>query len=391
MKENNIQKLGEKIAELIYTDKELILDQYSSKLTEYYQSKWKRQPIPKWLFVILRARYADILERQVSYLRTGQYCNSKSFEDKSYAIQVVPFCSQDLRSTRLILTMELFTGTVVSHIFNKMKEIGFIPYSDIAPLLDKLSHLAYEDLWITTIVSHGFQRNIIQELLKKKIKVHEDERREIAIGLHDGVLQSLATALVETQILEKLMKMKNQKRGLKRELLYLRKVITDTVQKIRDLNYDLYPISLREQGLIGTLQGYMSGFQRETGISVHLVTPPSIDETLWGKDIQADIYRMIHELMTNVKKHAHADHVRIEISTTYECFRLTIEDNGIGFDLPRMLANLTTSGAFGLLSIREQTADSNGTIRIQTSPGHGTKIEIELPSDDKKVQSINCR
>ena len=78
MRENNIQKLGKEIAETIAAEKEVVLDQYVCKLTEYYQSKWKKQPIPKWLFEILRARYADILERQVSYLRTGQYSNSKS-------------------------------------------------------------------------------------------------------------------------------------------------------------------------------------------------------------------------------------------------------------------------------------------------------------------------
>jgi len=380
-----VQELREKIAELIEGEKEIILDQYFRKLRGHSPSGRQSQSIPEWLIVILRARFADILERQVAYLRTGQYDNSLSSEDKSYAIQVVPFCSQDLKSRRLILTMELFIGTVTEHIFHKLRNIESISYTQIAPLLDKLAFLAYEDLWITTIVSHRFQRNTIQKLLKKTIKAHENERRELAMVLHDGVLQSLATALVQTQIMEKLIDSKNNKRQLLQELLRLQETITETVRKTRDINYELYPLCLREQGLITTLEGYLSGMKRETGLSVEMVSPKTIDEKMWGKDTQASIYRMIHELMTNVKKHAHAKRVRIEIAPGDEFLRLTVEDDGIGFELPNMLANMTTSAAFGLLSVREQTMDHQGVMRIQTSPGQGTKIEIEIPRDDKKI------
>lgn len=380
-----IQSLRAKIAELIETEKDIILDQYFSKLKGYFQSEGFRQPIPEWLFKTLRSRFADVLGRQVSYLKTGRYNNATSLEDISYAIQVIPFCSQELKSKRLILTMELFTGTVSEHIFNKLNLVNSISCDQIAPLLDKLAYLAYEDLWITTIVSHRFQRNIIQKLHRKTMDAHDSERRELALVLHDGVMQSLAAALVQTQILEKMINGKRDKKGLTRELLHLRKIIADTVQKTRDLNYELYPRSLREEGLIPALQRYSEGFQRETGIEVVLASPDSIDETLWGKATQTNIYRIIQELMTNVRKHANADRVRIEVSTEKQRFNFTLTDDGRGFDLPQMLADLPGSSAFGLLSVREQTMGYNGTMHIQTSPGQGTRVEIEIPPDDRKI------
>ena len=378
-----MQKLREKIAKLIDTEKEVILDEFCSKLIVCFWPRQNSQPMPEWLIAIIRARFSDVLNRQVSYLRTGKYINSASLEDTTYAVQIIPFCSQDLKSSRLIRTLELFTDTVKEHIFNRGVR-STLPYASIAPFLDKLIYLSYEDLWITTIVSHRFQKNIIQKLLKKTMKAYENERQELAIVLHDGVLQSLATALVRTQIVEKLIK-PNQRKKLTQELLRLQEVITETIRKIRDLNYDLYPPSLREQGLIAALHSYVAGFQRETGVFVDIVAPEALDKNKWYKDTQVSIYRMIHELMTNVKKHANANHVRIEISTEDERIHLAIEDDGIGFDLPQTLANLPSSAAFGLLSVSEQTRGFDGLFRIQTAFGQGTRIEIEIPSDDKKV------
>lgn len=377
--------LRAKIAEYIETEKEIILDKYFSKLRPYFHSEEYRQPTPEWLFVILRTRFADVLERQISYLRTGEYDNSASLEDISYAIKVIPFCSQELKSKRLIHTMELFTRTVAEHIFNKLKAFNSISYAQTAPLLDKLAFLAYEDLWISAIVSHRIQRNIIQKLLRETIKVHENERQELTLILHNGVLQSLAAALVQMQILEKKINGRFQKKELMRELFHLQKIISETIQKTRDLNYELYPRSLREEGLMKALQGYSIAFHRETGIVVDITSPGTVDETLWCKDTQANIYRIIQELMTNVKKHANASHLRIAISTENNCFHFTIEDDGIGFDLPQLLTSMTISPTFGLLSVQEQTMAYNGTMHIQTSPGQGTRIDIEIPPDDKKA------
>lgn len=380
-----VENLKSKVAELIDTEQEAILDDFCSKLKVHFRPGQKSQSIPEWLIAILRNRFSDVLERHVSYLRTGTYINSASLEDVSYAVQVIPFCSQDLRSSRLIRTLELFTETVTEHIFNKLKVLRSVPYADIAPFLDKLVYLSYEDLWITTIVSHRFQRNIIQNLLKKTMKAHENERRQLATALHDGVLQSLATALVRTQIVEKLIRKRGQKRELTQELFHLEEVINETIHKIRDLNYDLYPPSLREQGLIPALCGYVASFERETGVSVKMISSETLDEDKWTEDMQATIYRMIHELMTNVRKHANAKQVRIEISTEHERFCLSVDDDGVGFDLPRTLAGLPNSATFGLLSVSEQTRSFGGTFRIQTDFGQGTRIEIEIPADEGKT------
>jgi signal transduction histidine kinase len=380
-----MKKIEEALASSLYSDKEEILDEYIEKLRLFLKSESKDKGLPEWLLPSLRSRFSDVLDREISYLRTGQYDNSSSVDDVVHAIRVIPFCSKGPKSRKFITTLELFVGTVTNYMLSQLKAAGYTSYKHVAPFLNRLVYVAYEDLWITAVVSHRFQRSLIQKLLMKTIKVHEDEQHKLAQALHDGVLQSLATALVQTEVLERIVKGGGEASKLTGEIITLRKLIGDVTQKIRNINHILHPLNLARQGLAITVKSYLASFEKETGISARIVSLSPTGEVRWSKEVQASAYRMIQELMTNVRKHSKAKHAQVSISASNGHICVAVEDDGVGFDLSQVLANLNTAKSFGLLSIGEQANICGGSMRIQSTPGKGTRIEIDMPLDHAKV------
>jgi len=377
--------LRKKIADLLENEKEKILDEYSRNLISHLTTQRKEKIIPKRLITgALRKRFRDILERQICYLRTGDYDVSSSMEDVDFADYVIPQPSQDLKSHTVTVALELFINTIAEQIFNKLKFDSYISYSHITPLLNKLIYLAYEDLWITSIVGFKRQQATIRKLLLKAMKAHEEERKVLAIELHDGVLPLLATALIRIDILKKLLA-KGKEKKLKKELLCLKQFIESVIQKIRNLNFDLHPVWITNQGLIPALDTYIKDFQSENEILVNLSISPSFDGLKLGRDLEVNLFRIIQELMTNVKKHANAKRIQIAMAITDGYLCISVEDDGIGFDLPKVLSSLHSSKSFGLISVRERTKLYGGTMKIQTSIGHGTKVEIAIPVSHEKV------
>jgi signal transduction histidine kinase len=151
---------------------------------------------------------------------------------------------------------------------------------------------------------------------------------------------------------------------------------------------DLGPALLDELGLIPALKMYTSQFATRTGITVSLQESniprnlPSAHETV--------VYRVIQGALSNVLKHARATNVKIGMTKAKApIIVLTIEDNGIGFDVTR----LKTNQAFGLTAIRERIEGLGGRFRLESWPRgsrgrkHGTRIEVNLPLVDKETEN----
>jgi signal transduction histidine kinase len=380
-----MKKTEERLASSLSNDKERILDEYIEKLHAFFKAESRKKRVPEWLLPSLRNRFSDVLDREISYLRTGQYDNSASIEDVAHAIRVIPFCSRGPKSRKFITTLELFVETVTDYILSQLKTEGFTSYKRIAPFLNSLIYVAYEDLWITTVVSHKFQRSLIQKLLLKTISAHEDEQHKLAQALHDGVLQSLATALVRTEVLERMVESKAEASKLTEEIITLRKIVNDITKRIRDINHVLHPLILAKEGLAITVKSYLESFEKETGIAARIVSISPMADVRCSKEVQASAYRMLQELMTNVRKHSKAKRAQVSISSVNSHLQISVEDDGVGFDLSQVLANLNTTKSFGLLSIGEQTNMCGGSMKIQSSPGQGTRIDIEVPLDHAKI------
>lgn len=211
----------------------------------------------------------------------------------------------------------------------------------------------------------------LQRLSAKLVDVQEQERRSIARELHDEVGQALTAIKVELAVSERAGGLSDK------ALLALRDVraITDrTLQQVRDLSQLLHPSLLDDLGLSAAIEWYLKGFSRRTDVRAELLQD-RMEERL-PPQVETCIFRVVQEALTNVARHANATSVRVYLQRLPHTVLLTVEDDGVGLaqaaatDAPRGL---------GLLGIRERAGELGGTFRIESQPGKGTRLTVELP------------
>ena len=149
--------------------------------------------------------------------------------------------------------------------------------------------------------------------------------------------------------------------------------ITDSaLHTVRDLSHLLHPALLDDLGLPAAVDWYLTNFGKRHGIAAELLQE-RMEERL-VPDIEAAVYRIVQEALTNVAKHANATLAFVYLRRTGDTLQVTIEDNGGGFELRSARRGL------GLIGIRERVAYLGGAVRIDSAPGKGTRLNIELPA-----------
>jgi len=124
-------------------------------------------------------------------------------------------------------------------------------------------------------------------------------------------------------------------------------------------------------GLAAALKNRIEAVELRAGIEVELLVEGS---RVLPLDVETDLFRIAQEALTNILKHAQASRVKVQLFLADDLVRLIIQDNGIGFDLQEPEA----SKGFGLHSLRERVQRMGGSMRIETAPGQGTKLVVEL-------------
>ena len=201
--------------------------------------------------------------------------------------------------------------------------------------------------------------------------VEERERRRIAAEVHDQIGQSLALAQI------KLTSMRDAIAGAPRATLdeavaLLAQSIIDT----RTLIFDLSPPVLYELGLKEALSWLVEEVEKRHGVLVELVDD-SVNKPL--DDMSAAlVFRAVRELLTNVFKHAGARAAKVSLRRDGADVEITVEDHGVGFELHNVGAH-SSSGGFGLFSVREQIGRLGGTLEVVSAPGHGTRVSLRVP------------
>ena len=107
----------------------------------------------------------------------------------------------------------------------------------------------------------------------------------------------------------------------------------------------------------------------------------SSDSTKIAPVMEIAIYRIVQEALTNIRKHSLATEAHVRLSLTPSQIRLTINDNGIGFNAPESVAELANSGNFGLIGLQERALLFGGQLTIDSTPGEGTTLDITMPRE----------
>lgn len=224
--------------------------------------------------------------------------------------------------------------------------------------------------------AHGAVRDVSErERLERDLRRQAaevaagEERALLARELHDSVTQAIFSMTLTTRTAELLLERDPAQAKVK--LGELRELQRDALAEMRALIFELRPGSLEEDGLVAALRRHAAAVQGRTGLGIVL----DLDELeRLPAAREGALYRIAQEALHNIVKHAGAAHVRVELRREPPDVRLTVEDDGAGFDERRV-----TSDGLGLAGMRTRAERAGGELRIRSVPGRGTKVEAVVP------------
>ncbi len=215
----------------------------------------------------------------------------------------------------------------------------------------------------------------LKALSSRLTKIQEEERGKISRELHDSVGQALTGIRFNLDLLGKEASITD---GPARDRITgLQGIIDETLKDIRQMAFELRPSVLDDFGLAAALRQYVDRFVRHTGIPTRLVSPGEVRRC--NPSIEATLYRVMQESLTNVAKHSRASEACVELSFSGHNLTLDVSDNGRGFDDGIWRRGATPNGGFGILNMRERVTELDGQFTCSSAPGTGTHIHVEIP------------
>ena len=324
-------------------------------------------------------------DNEVEYRHDHSYDINTGYRTKSILSIPMKNYDNDITGVIQLINKKQSWDTIIDYgMENASDEI--IPFNDTDELIMNSlagqaavalenSHL-YKDMQGLLQV-YKQQNSQLLYLSKNIMKAHEEERKRIAREIHDGPAQSAVNLSFKLEICKRYLSDGNMD-NLISEMNNLGESIHSTVKEIRTIIYDLKPSSL-EDGLICAIQRYIETFSTSGNINM--------DFTFSGNDSEIEyymtstIYRIVQEALSNVKKHAEADNINIELTISKSRISLDVTDNGKGFAVEELKTRKfdRLKGGFGIEGIRERVELIRGSMLIQSTPGKGTNLHIDIP------------
>jgi len=205
-------------------------------------------------------------------------------------------------------------------------------------------------------------------------RAQEDERKRIARELHDETIQMLIVISRRLDVLATLPEQLPE--TAMRHLETLRELIGHALREVRRFIQDLRPPSLDHLGLVATLEG-LTGDLENDGIATELRVAGETRRLVPEEELV--LFRIAQEALNNVRRHAKASRVMVELEFCPSKVRMVVDDNGRGFNAPERMGDLVSSGRLGLVGMHERVRTLGGTLTIQSEPGRGTMVIVDVP------------
>ncbi|MEJ2154486.1 MAG: response regulator [Desulfobacteraceae bacterium] len=218
-----------------------------------------------------------------------------------------------------------------------------------------------------------YSREQLRALYVQLANIEEGERRRLARELHDQVGQNLTALGINLNVV--LNQLSDMSRGKVEARLHdSLRIASETAVSIRDVMAALRPQVLDDYGLKAALQMEAERFAVRTGISTDVVGKEANPRASDG--VETALFRIAQEALTNVSKHGRAKRAVVRMEQADGRMRLTIEDDGVGFDPEKV--NPGRHSGWGLVNMRERIQAHDGSLKVISSPGAGTRIEVEV-------------
>jgi signal transduction histidine kinase len=236
-----------------------------------------------------------------------------------------------------------------------------------AEALTSQAAIAIQNAWLFEQVREGRER--LQALSRRLVEVQESERRYISRELHDEAGQTLASLMMGLHLVEREV---SNLPVIVEHCRQLKTIANNVMEDIHRLAIDLRPASLDHLGLIPALQQHVEKVSDLQKLTIEFHSNEQV-ERLSG-EVETAIYRIVQEALTNIVRHASATRADVLLDWRRDKLIVIVEDNGIGFDPQERPIN-----HLGTLGMRERADMLGGTLTIESTPGKGTTIYLEVP------------
>lgn len=258
---------------------------------------------------------------------------------------------------------------------SRMKEAVPFTQSDLelASILGEQAAIAVQNARLYEQIAR--QQRIMEQLRSRTIQAEENERKVVALEIHDVISQAIASLFYRIQTCERLIGIDVER--AQREFSDVKRIAQDTLDDVTRLMFNLRPPVLDDLGVFPALRRYLDQYQRQNGIAVKMTTKGR--RRRFQASVELTIYRIVQEALANVRKHAEAKRVIMKFETNRDTIKGMIEDDGKGFD-SRSLPRKEVEGHLGLFSMRERAALLGGTLEVRSQSGEGTSVYFEIPA-----------
>jgi len=217
-------------------------------------------------------------------------------------------------------------------------------------------------------VAVELSQRVARDAVRRVVQAQELERQRLARELHDETGQALTSILLGLKPLEDAL----ADHPARADLARLREQVVSALQDVRRLAVELRPAVLDDFGLVPALERLTDAFAEQSDVRVDFHS--ALGEKRLPSEVETTLYRVVQESLTNIVKHANAQHVSVSLARRATTAAAVIEDDGDGFD-PRAVRE----EGVGLLGMRERLSFVDGRLEIESRPGVGTTIVAEVP------------
>ena len=231
--------------------------------------------------------------------------------------------------------------------------------------------------WLEQIVRHiGPPMENVFRLRHLRARAVESERSRISRDLHDGILQTLLSLNIQFDVLRRKFPWTPEEAG--KELEILQTTVKQESEELRRMVTDLRPIRVESADMRELMFGFAERFRTESGLAVDLFIE---DRNLRLPDrVCREVFQIYREALNNVKKHASASHVVVKLGQDEAKVSLVVDDNGRGFSFSGQFTSEELDRLrLGPISIKERTRSVGGTLTVESNPGHGARLTVEIP------------
>ena len=235
-----------------------------------------------------------------------------------------------------------------------------------------LAAVAIQNAWLFDEVRRGNEQ--LHALSQRLMKAQEEERLHLSRELHDESGQLIAALMMELGLVVRENKKNN---SISKQISKIRESLQDLQNNLHRLAVNLRPASLDHLGLITAIEQFVHDFSKQYRIEVDFEVV-GMENRRFPLEVETSLFRIIQETLTNVALHADATQVDILLSNRNKHVTVIIEDNGIGF----IMSEPIVENKLGLFGMKERVEMLDGIFTLESAPGKGTTVKVEVPFGD---------